>query len=59
MHSTVGYSFYADLSSLTCLTLEYMRGAVLPPEGQYLSRLRSLRVETFNEVGTGLDALVL
>lgn len=41
----------AGLSSLTRLSLAYVEGAVLPPEGQYLSRLRSLRVVTPSQVG--------
>ncbi|KAI7843573.1 hypothetical protein COHA_002815 [Chlorella ohadii] len=37
------------LSSLTRLRLEHVQGAVLPPEGLYLSRLHSLHVVAFEQ----------
>lgn len=49
-------SIAADLSSLTSLSLKYVQGGVLPPEGHYLSRLQSLRVVTFNQVGRKTSA---
>ena len=35
----------AGLSSLTSLKLQYVGGQVLPPDGDYISRLRSLHSE--------------
>jgi hypothetical protein len=43
----------AGLSSLTSLKLNYVGGQVLPPDGDYLSRLRSLHIEGDQAVQVG------
>lgn len=58
LQSTTGPASFADLSSLTSLALDCVRGAVLPPDGQYLSRLRSLQVASNHEVGAGHTIVV-